>query len=262
VLERGERAVVTARDPGTVRDLVASHQGRALAQRLDVADSASVTSAVSAAEAAFGRIDVLVNNAGYSARGALEEITDAELRRQFEINVFGVLAVTRAVLPLMRRQRSGHIVQMSSVAGVKSMLGGGAYAGSKFALEGLSEGLALELAPLGIGVTIVQPGPFRTEFAGRSIHWAEPMADYAPHMGPARAAFSAMHGRQPNDPALGAQAMLAALDLDPPPMRLPLGPEAFHIIRERLSARLAELEDLDPIGSPTAFEPLQPSLAT
>ncbi|MEV6030858.1 oxidoreductase [Nonomuraea sp. NPDC052116] len=253
VLEHGDRLVATARDRATLTGLTEQAADRVLALNLDVTDPAAVRRAVDAALEAFGRIDVLVNNAGYAMRGALEEITDQELRRQFDTNVFGAIDVTRAVLPAMRSQRSGHIVQMSSVGGVTTMLGGTAYGGTKFALEGLSEGLAAELEHLGIGVTIVEPGPFRTDFAGRSFRWAAPIDDYRPVIEPAKATFVAQHGAQPGDPVRAARAIVAAVNLDTPPLRLPLGARSFDRIRAKLRARLDELDRLEPLGRDTDF---------
>ncbi|MDF5756954.1 oxidoreductase [Spongiactinospora sp. TRM90649] len=254
VIDSGDALVATAREASTVKDLAERAPERVLALPLDVTDPGSVRAAVSAAVTAFGRIDVLVNNAGYGLRGAIEEATEQELRDQFETNVFGVLTVTRAVLPVMRRHRSGHIVQISSVGGVMAMLGGAMYAGTKFALEGLSEGLAAEVAHLGIKVTIVEPGPFRTDFAGRSIRWTGPMEDYAAVMEPARSAFGALDGTQPGDPARAAGAVIDVTRMMNPPLRLPLGAEAFTRIRDRFESRLRELDATEPIGLHTAFD--------
>ncbi len=256
VLARGERVVATARDLAAVTDLLAIAPDRVLTARLDVTDPPSVRAAVAAALATFGRIDVLVNNAAYGLLGAFEELTDAQLRHEFETNFFGALAVTREVLPVLRRQRSGHIVQMSSVNGVVPGPGGTAYVGSKFALEGMSESLAGEIAHLGIGVTIVEAGPFRTEFGGRGLVWGEPMADYAALMGPARTAFEASHGSQTGDPDRGAEAIIAAVGMEHPPLRLPLGAEAFAAIRGYLGGRLAGLDAVEQAGADTAFRAL------
>ncbi|MEU8971110.1 oxidoreductase [Streptomyces monashensis] len=254
VIADGDRLVATARDPRTLDDLVALAPDRVRALPLDVTDPGAVRLAVDTALKEFGRIDVLVNNAGYALRGALEEVSDAELRRQFETNVFGALDVTRAVLPTLRAQRSGCIVQMSSVGGVLATLGGSAYAGTKFALEGLSEGLAAEVAHLGIHVLIVEPGPFRTDFTGRSVRWADPIDDYRSALGPAREQFLAMHGTQPGDPARAARAVITATRMEKPPLRLPLGAGAVDRIRERLRLRLQEVDATEPLGRPTDFD--------
>jgi NAD(P)-dependent dehydrogenase (short-subunit alcohol dehydrogenase family) len=247
--------VATARRVSGLADLVERAPDRVRTVALDVTDPAAVRHAVDVAVAEFGRIDVVVNNAGYGSRGALEELSDAQIRAQFDVNVFGVLDVLRAVLPVMRRQRSGHVVQMSSVGGVTATLGGAAYAATKFALEGLSEGLAQEVGPLGIRVTLVEPGPFRTDFAGRSAAHGEPIEDYAPILEPARERFLAQDGRQPGDPARAAQAIVDLVDSDDPPLRLPLGAAAFDRIRERLTARAADLDAVDPLGRHTDFTP-------
>lgn len=250
---RGDRVVATARRADDVADLAAEAPDRVRAAALDVTDEGSVRAAVDAAVAAFGRIDVLVNNAGYGSRGAFEEFTDAQIRAQFEVNVFGAFAVTRAVLPVMRAQGSGHVIQMSSLAGVRSALGGSAYSASKFALEGMSEGLAAEVAPLGIRVTMIEPGPFRTDFAGRSPARAEPMAAYSEVLDESRAKFAELHGTQPGDPERAAQVVVQVADLADPPLRLPLGPSAFDSIRSTLQARLAELDEVEALGRDTDF---------
>ena len=247
-LAAGDLVVATARDPRSVDDLAAAAPDRVRALALDVTDGPAVTKAVAEAVEAFGRIDVLVNNAGYGLRGAIEEFTDAELRQVFETNVFGLLAVTRAVLPTMRAQGSGLIVQMSSVGGVTSRLGGTAYAGTKFAVEGLSEGLAAEVAHLGIKVVICEPGPFRTDFAGRSIRWSQPMEAYAPVLGPERERFAAEDGNQPGDPLAAAKVIVGLARAENPPLRLPMGHAAFRRIRETLTTRLADLDVVAPLG--------------
>jgi NAD(P)-dependent dehydrogenase (short-subunit alcohol dehydrogenase family) len=252
-LAAGDRVVATARQVSGLADLVDAAPERVRAVAVDVTDPVAVRHAVEVAVAEFGRIDVLVNNAGYGSRGAVEELSADQIRAQFDVNVLGAVDVTRAVLPVMRAQGSGHVVQMSSVAGIHAALGGAVYAGTKFALEGISEGLALELAPLGIRVTIVQPGPFRTDFAGRSAAHGERIADYAPVLDPSRERFAALDGRQPGDPARAAQAIVAVVGLDDPPLRLPLGAAAFDRIREQLSGRLAELDAVEALGRDTDF---------
>ena len=244
VLARGGRVVATARDVSAVKDLVERAPERVLAARLDVTDPASVRQAVDAAIAGFGQIDVVVNNAGHGLVGALEELADEHIRAVMATNVFGAMAVTRAVLPHMRARRQGCIVQMSSVGGVVGNPGHAIYATSKFALEGMSEALAGEVAPFGIRVLIVEPGPFRTEFAGRSMTFAEPIDDYRDTpAGALRARFRDQDGRQPNDPAKAAAIIVDVAGDDRAPLRLPLGPEAVGRIREKLQQQLADLNE-------------------
>lgn len=252
-LAAGHRVVATARDTATLADIGAESEDKLLTLRLDVTDGATIDAAVGSALDAFGRIDVLVNNAGYGLRGALEELDEADLRAQFDTNVFGALAVTRAVLPIMREQGDGLILQMSSVGGVTPALGGSAYAGTKFALEGVSEALAAEVAPFGIKVVLIEPGPFRTDFAGRSIRWATPMPAYEPVLGEERTRFDAQDGRQPGDPDRGARVILHIADMVDPPLRVPLGPQAFDRIRAALSTRLADLDALEPLARDTSY---------
>jgi NAD(P)-dependent dehydrogenase (short-subunit alcohol dehydrogenase family) len=253
VLGHGDRLVATARDTSALAGLATLGPQRVSTVRLDVTDTGSVQAAVAEADRAFGRIDVLVNNAGYGLAGTLEELAEQDLRRQFDTNLFGALAVTRAVLPVLRRQRSGHIVQMSSANGVLPVPGGSAYTGTKFALDGMSEALAAEVGHLGIRVTIVEPGAFRTDFNGRSIRWAEPMPDYAEFREPAQKEFEAFRGSEPGDPGRAAQAIIAAVGLDDPPLRLPLGTDAFGEIRSYLQTRLSQLDAVEAIGSGTDF---------
>jgi NAD(P)-dependent dehydrogenase (short-subunit alcohol dehydrogenase family) len=254
LLDRGQRLVAATRDPEAVAELVDRDAERVMARALDVTDAAGSRAAFAEAVARFGRVDVVVNNAGYGHVGAVEELTDAELREQLEVNLFGVINVTRAALPHLRRQRSGHLVQMSSVNGVEGLAGGGYYAASKFAIEGLSESLADEVAPLGIRVTIVEPGPHRTRFASaRSARWARPIADYADTVGRTRDVVDQLDGNQPGDPARAADAILAAVETDEPPLRLPLGQMALDSIRARLDARLEELEAWAQLGATSDF---------
>jgi NAD(P)-dependent dehydrogenase (short-subunit alcohol dehydrogenase family) len=242
VLARGDRLVATARGAEFVAEFGERHP-EALALRLDVTDREQAHAAIAAAVERFGRLDVIVNNAGYGQFGAVEEQTEEELRRQFEVNLFGVLNVTRAALPQLRAQRRGHVVQMSSLNGIEGLVGGGSYCATKFAVEGLSESLAAEVAHLGITVTIVEPGPHRTEFAGEeSARLAAPIEDYAESVGAAREAFADMDGTQPGDPHRAALAIIAAVDADDPPLRLPLGEMALANIRTKLEGQLEELE--------------------
>ncbi|HLU55935.1 MAG TPA: oxidoreductase [Pseudonocardia sp.] len=237
VLERGWRAAVTAREPGSVADLVDAHGARAIALPLDVTDPEQVSDAVRCAEEVFGRIDVLGNNAGYGYLAAIEEGEDAEVRALFEANVFGAVAVTKAVLPGMRTRRRGHVVTVSSLGGLAAFAATGYYHATKFALEGLSESLAAEVAPLGIGVTIVEPGAFRTNWSGPSMKQsAVRIDDYADTAGTRRDATLATYGTQPGDPARAAAAIVAALEADAPPLRLVLGTAALQVARGKLAA--------------------------
>jgi NAD(P)-dependent dehydrogenase (short-subunit alcohol dehydrogenase family) len=254
VIDHGDYVAATARRVTAVADLASQAPGRVHALDLDVTKTQSITAAVEQAQAQFGRIDVLVNNAGYGLLGAFEELAEDDLRQQFETNLFGPMAVTRAILPSMRQRRSGHVVQISSVNGVVPGPGGSAYVGSKFAFEGMSEALAAEVAHLGIHVTIVEPGPFRTDFSGRSLHWAEPMDDYSALIAPAREAFEASHGSQPGDPYRAGRAIIEAVGQQDPPLRLPLGAESFSWIRDYLHRRLVQLDAIEEYGADTAFE--------
>ncbi|MFC7329454.1 oxidoreductase [Marinactinospora rubrisoli] len=250
VLARGDRAVVTARDTDQIRDLVADSGARALALELDVTRPDQVRAAVTAASDRFGGIDVLVNNAGIGYFAAVEESTDAEIRRMFEINVFGLSEMTRAVLPGMRERRSGTIVNFSSIGGLRSFPAVGYYNATKFAVEGLSEALWQEVEPLGIRVMLVEPGPFRTDWAGRSANETLPgheIADYADTAGAARANFRANTGSEPGDPARAAQAIITAVEAQRPPHRLLLGGPAYDMALEKLDQLRTEFtawEDL------------------
>ncbi|AKU16390.1 SDR family NAD(P)-dependent oxidoreductase [Luteipulveratus mongoliensis] len=250
----GNAVVATARRPDDVADLAGEH---VLTTRLDVTDAQSITDAVAAAHERFGRIDVLVNNAGYSLRGALEEWADTELRDVFDVNVFGVANVTREVLPAMREQGSGTVVMMSSIGGVRTTLGGTAYNTTKFALEGLSEGLSNEVAAFGVRVLIVEPGPFRTDFAGRSNRWPTPLPAYDAVLSAARERFAAQDGQQTGDPDAAARVIVEVASGTDVPLRLPLGPESFDGIRARLQSRLSELDAVEPIGRDTSYQPVE-----
>jgi NAD(P)-dependent dehydrogenase (short-subunit alcohol dehydrogenase family) len=251
VLARGERLVATARSRNFT-DSFAREHSEALAVPLDVTDVAQARAAVDRAVERFGRLDVVVNNAGYGHFGAVEELSEEELRQQFEVNLIGVLNVTRAALPVLRRQRCGHLVQMSSLNGIEGMVGGAYYCASKFAVEGLSESLAAEVAHLGIKVTIVEPGPHRTTFASaESARIADPIDDYAESVGQAREAFAELDGTQPGDPTRAALAIAEAVDADEPPLRLPLGQMALDGIRAKLAGQLQELERWERLSAST-----------
>ena len=252
-LERGDRVVASARDPERVADLAERHPGNAIATRLDVTKPEEARAAVEAGLAAFDRIDVVVNNAGYGLFGAVEELPDEELRAEFETNVFGALNVIRAALPELRRQRGGHIVQISSLEGVAPAVAGeGAYAATKFAVEGLAEALAKDVAHLGIGVTIVEPGPVRTDFAAGAVAQAPRSDDYAGSVGKALEWFEDLAGQQPNDPARVAAAIVEAIGAPDPPLRLALGAEAVQAIREKLDGQRRDLDDWERLSLTTA----------
>jgi len=243
VLARGWRAAVTARDKARLAALVEGAGERALALDLDVTDAAQVKAAVAAAEAKFGRIDVLVNNAGYGYQSSIEEGDEAEIRAQFDANVFGLFALTRAVLPGMRKARKGHVINITSVAGYIGYQGSGYYAASKHAVEGFSDALAFEGAPLGIRVTCVAPGPFRTDWAGRSLKQTpNRIADYAETAGARMAATTERSGNQPGDPQRAAEAMIHITQIDQPPRHLVLGAIGFGAVTERLRNTVAEIE--------------------
>ncbi|MDQ6768464.1 MAG: oxidoreductase [Gemmatimonadota bacterium] len=235
VLERGYRAVVTARNPAKVEDIAAPHGDRALVLELDVTDPVEVDAAVKSADRRFGRIDVLVNNAGIGYFGAVEESDEEEIRRMFEINFFGLANMTRAVLPIMRRRRSGHIVNISSIGGLKSFPTLAYYNATKYAVEGFSEALALEVAPLGIKVTIVEPSGFRTDWAGRSAAESKSrIADYAETAGKNLEDLRGYSGKQPGDPVRAGAAIIAAVESPNPPLRLLLGKAALKGARAKI----------------------------
>lgn len=243
VLRRGWRAAVTARDARRMRDLCEKHGERALALDLDVTDAGQVAGAVKAAEDRFGAIDVLVNNAGYGYQASVEEGIEAEIRAQFDANVFGLFATVRAVLPGMRARRRGHIVNITSVAGFLGFPGSGYYAASKHAVEGFSDALGREVEPLGIRVTCVEPGPFRTDWAGRSLRQTpSTIPDYADTVAKRLAATSGYSGTQPGDPVRAADAMIRVTELADPPRHLVLGAFGFDAVTRKLRDTLAEVE--------------------
>lgn len=252
-IARGHQVVATARDVGKVQDLEETHPGQALALPLDVTRVDKVQDAVSQAVKTFGHIDVLANNAGFGMIGAVEEVSDAEVRRLFDTNVFGLLNVTRAVLPHMRSRRSGHILNMSSVGGLVSVVGSGIYCASKFAVEGLSEALAQELQPLGIRVTVVEPGPFRTKFAGDSLTKVPAMEDYAVTVGKRRQQVEAIDGNQPGDPVRAAQAIIQVVEDPNPPLHLVLGKSAVQSVRSKLDSVAQELNAWESISVATDY---------
>ena len=249
VLARGWSAVVTARGKDRVADLVALAPDRALAVDLDVADQGQIDAAVKAATERFGRIDALVNNAGYGYQSSVEEGEDRAIRDQFEANVFGLFAVTRAVLPVMRAQKSGAILNVTSVGGLIGFASSGYYSATKHAIEGWSDSLKVEVEPLGISVTCVEPGPFRTDWAGRSLHQTESrIADYADTAAARMKQTSGYSGQQPGDPVRAAEAMIAAVERDAPPRHLVLGKFGFDAVTDKLRERLSEIESLRAVA--------------
>ena len=250
-LSAGHNVVVTARDPARLAALSAQAPGRVLALALDVDQADQVEAAAQAALSRFGRIDVLINNAGYGLVGAVEETPDQELRAVMDTNFFGAAAMIRAVLPAMRAQRSGAIVNISSMGGQLSFAGFGAYSASKFALEGLSEALAQEVAPFGIKVLIVEPGAFRTDFAGGALRHMPELEAYRDTSGNTRAFAHGMHGTQEGDPAKAAAAVARALADARTPLRLQLGGDAVDAVRTHAEQLLSDLREWEPLARDT-----------
>jgi NAD(P)-dependent dehydrogenase (short-subunit alcohol dehydrogenase family) len=253
-LARGDNVVATARNPQTVIDALGEQQNL-LAVPLDVTSEVAAGHAAAAAIERFGHIDVLVNNAGYGLLGAVEETSDDEVRRLYDTNVFGLLAVTRAVLPSMRARRAGHVINISSVGGYSAYHGWGAYGSTKFAVEGLSEALAQELAPLGINVTVIEPGFFRTDFLDASslVETAARIDDYADTVGKMRGFAAEVNHRQPGDPARLAGAILHLADAPQPPLRLPLGSDTVARIGEKHRFVEAEMASWLEVARSTDF---------
>lgn len=250
-LAQGDSVVATARDTGKLAALSALAPERVLVQRLDVTRPEEATQAVAAALERFGRIDVLVNNAGYGVVGAVEETGDAALRAIMDTNFFGAANVTRAALPALRAQRSGAIVNISSLGGQLSMPGFGAYSATKFALEGLSEALALELRPFGVKVMIVEPGAFRTNLAGAGMLHLPAIDAYSEVVGGTRAFARSMHNTQEGDPLKAAAAIDQALSSADTPLRLQLGQDAVDAVRAHAEQLLGELAAWEPVAADT-----------
>ncbi len=241
-LAAGHRVVGTVRSAQAADAFEALAPGRAIARVLDVTDTAAIAPVVEGIEAELGAIDVLVNNAGYGQEGVLEESPLEELRRQFEVNVFGAVAMIQAVLPHMRARRAGHILNITSMGGFITLPGIAYYCGSKFALEGIGEVLGKEVADLGIRVTSVAPGSFRTDWAGRSmVRTPRSIGDYDALFDPIRQRRQEVSGKQLGDPRKAARAMLAVIDAPAPPAHLLLGSDALRLVREKLKALEAEL---------------------
>jgi NAD(P)-dependent dehydrogenase (short-subunit alcohol dehydrogenase family) len=255
VIGAGHNAVVTARNVSSVVDLSDASPARVLAVALDVTKPEQVASAVQQAEQRFGGVDVLVNNAGYGYRSAVEEGDDADIRTLFETHFFGTVAMIKAVLPGMRGRRSGAIVNISSIGAQLTPVGSGYYSAAKAAIEGLSGALRGELAPLGISVTVVEPGAFRTDFAGRSLaESATVIDDYAATAGQRRKEHDTMHGNQPGDPAKAGAAIMAAVESAEPPAFLLLGADALAAYRYVADGRAKEIANWERLTTSTDFD--------
>jgi len=253
VLHAGHRLLATARDPAQLQDLAERYGDAVRTVALDVTDPTAAQHAVQTAVDAFGGLDVLVNNAGYGDVDSVEDTPLDAFRRQIETNLFGTIIVTKAAIPVMRTQRSGRILQLSSVGGRLGAPGRAPYSAAKWGVEGFSECLALEMALIGVHVTILEPGGFRTDFAGASTSLREGRTDYDAVVGAAARRQRQYDGRQPGDPARAAQAILAVAAMDAPPLRLALGSDALASIRAADQARLAELERWRALSESTDF---------
>lgn len=255
-LAAGHQVVATARDPRSVVAQFPEAGDQLLAVALDVTDERAASAAVSAAVERFGRIDVVVNNAGRGLLSAVEEAGDAAVRGVYDANVFGVLNVLRAVLPVLRAQRSGHIINLSSIGGFRSSAGWGIYCSTKFALEGISEALADEVGPLGISVTIVEPGYFRTDFLdASSLHTEDGVIeDYAATAGAVREHAAAANHNQPGDPVKAVAAILELASAAHPPLRVQLGTDAFAAVADKLNAVAAEQQAWHELSVSTDFD--------
>ncbi|HEV7654112.1 MAG TPA: oxidoreductase [Mycobacteriales bacterium] len=254
VLARGDNAVVTARDVAAVAEFGSSHPDTALPLALDVTVPDQVADAVRRAGRRFGGVDVLVNNAGYGYRAAVEEGDEDDVQRLFATNLFGPITLTKAVLPGMRARRRGTIVNISSIGARISPAGSGYYAATKAALEALSASLRQEVAPLGIAVMVVEPGQFRTDFAGRSLVGSSiTIDDYDGTAGPRRKQNDRVHGTQPGDPVRGAEAILTAVDADDPPFMLVLGPDALAGFRGALDRLRTDVDTWEPLTLSTEY---------
>jgi NAD(P)-dependent dehydrogenase (short-subunit alcohol dehydrogenase family) len=255
VLARGDRIAGTVRTATAKAAFEALAPERAFGFLLDVTDEAAVHRTVTAVERELGPIDVLVNNAGYGLEGSVEATSLTEMRAMFDVNLFGAVAVMQAALPSMRARRAGHIVNITSMGGLTTWPGIGAYCASKFALEGLSETLAQELAPLGIRLTIVEPGGFRTDFAGRSLaHAARTIDDYEATAGNSRRILAEHGGHEPGDPSKAARAILTAVEAERAPLHLLLGPDALLHVGEKLGALVEEIGRWAVVSASTGFD--------
>jgi NADP-dependent 3-hydroxy acid dehydrogenase YdfG len=248
LLAQGARVVATARKVDGLKELETRYPETALVAAIDVTDQQQVETAVRAAVKGFGRVDVLVNNAGYGMVGAVEESAEGEYRPMFETNVFGLIKVTQAVLPQMRKQGSGHVVNLSSIGGLVATPGFGLYNATKFAVEGLSEALAQELKPLGIGVTIVEPGPFRTKFLGKAGgEAAHKIPEYEQTAGKMRTYYTEQDGKQPGDPQKAVEAIVKAVESEHPPLHLLLGASTVARVKGKVEALLKDVAEWETV---------------
>lgn len=257
LVHEGYRVIATARDQAQIAGLAANAEARVLLLDLDVTIPEQIDAAIAAAHMRFGRIDVLVNNAGYGYQSSIEEGRETEIRAQFDVNVFGLFAVTRAVLPIMRAQRKGRILNLTSVAGLIGFPGSGYYAASKHAVEGFSDALRAEVESLGIGVTCIEPGPFRTEWAGHSLRQTSTcIADYVDVVGKRLDSTKASSGNQAGDPVRAAQLMIKVAQMTSPPRHLPLGAWGYDAVLTDHRRRMVRLEEVRSM-SVAADYPLQ-----
>ena len=259
VLEAGHQVVATARQPEQLADLEKTYGKQLRAVKLDVKSAAETEKAVIAAMETFSRIDVVVNNAGYGFMGAFEEMTPEEFEGQIDTNFWGVVQVTRAVLPVLRKQGSGHIIQITSIGGRSAFPSLSGYHAAKFAVEGFSESLSQEIRPLGLKLTLVEPGGFRTDWAGASMAYAKPMAAYAPVIDTIRGFMENHSGQQAGDPHKAAKVILQLVEMSEPPLRLPLGNDAMAILRNGYKTNAQELERWSDLTKSTDFDGLNES---
>ena len=252
--EQGDSIAGTLRKEEQVEEFNTLKEGLTFGIKMDVTSPILVENAVKFAFEKMGRVDVLVNNAGYGSLGSVEEVTEDEMKHQFDVNVFGAVRVIQAILPIMRKQRSGHILNITSIAGLQGYPGVGIYNGSKFALEGIGEALEKEVSPLGIKVTNVEPGPFRTDWAGRSATYTPTkINDYANSAAQNMEAIQDVSGKQVGDPVKAAKAMYELTLLDNPPVHLPLGGPAYKRLRAKLDAFTQEVDEFEYLGLPTDY---------
>jgi NADP-dependent 3-hydroxy acid dehydrogenase YdfG len=263
-LDRGDNVVATARRPQRIIQALPGYGDRLLALALDVTDEAQAQAATSAAVKTFGTIDILVNNAGRGLLGAIEETTDAAARAVYDTNVFGLLNVTRAVLPIMRAQRSGRVLNFSSLGGIESSAGFGIYCSTKFAVEGISEAMHAELSGLGIAVTVIEPGYFRTDFLdATSLHVEGTVIDdYASTAGAVRGMVPGLNHAQPGDPVKGAAAILTLADADAPPVRAQLGSDSLATVEAKIAQLRTESEAWRELAMSTDHDDVAVAVAT